>query len=468
VAIGLAIFRVATLTLHRQFDTDEFEHIQAAWLMSRGLVIYRDFFEHHPPLLYLVVGPLVRAGGELDRLVAARLAMVPFAIAIVALSGAIAHRLSGRLGGALAAALLSTVVVFQQKSIEVRPDVPATAFLLAAILCATAPRLTSARLTAAGLAWGIALLFTPKVLFGLPALAAVVWWPGPHVTRARAFGALAGGVFALLAAAAGYLWLHGALERAIHFNVLFNLAVPYAYRWLNLAGAFGVSITDNWAFWTAGGLGTAASLIRILRGRDVTERRQEAVVLLASAGLAVGLVSIQVPLRQYVMTLAAMLSIVAGVFGARMMRATASATSPGIMNAVGLIVVTGVLLQPARTLMAAEPPFEPQVDALRYVWNHVPNDGRVFDCWTGLGLFRQPAFFYQFLGPDIIGALNVLEPDRWGQALQSALATHAGVVVIRDPMLAQLPAGVLADIRANFRPDASGLLFVKNFTGASP
>ncbi len=38
---------------------DEFEHLHASWLVSIGKVPYRDFFEHHNPLLWYLSAPLV-------------------------------------------------------------------------------------------------------------------------------------------------------------------------------------------------------------------------------------------------------------------------------------------------------------------------------------------------------------------------------------------------------------------------
>lgn len=38
---------------------DEFEHLHASWLVSEGFIPYRDFFEHHHPLLWYVSAPIV-------------------------------------------------------------------------------------------------------------------------------------------------------------------------------------------------------------------------------------------------------------------------------------------------------------------------------------------------------------------------------------------------------------------------
>ncbi len=40
---------------------DEFEHLHASWLVSVGKMPYRDFLEHHNPLLWFLSAPIVRA-----------------------------------------------------------------------------------------------------------------------------------------------------------------------------------------------------------------------------------------------------------------------------------------------------------------------------------------------------------------------------------------------------------------------
>lgn len=61
--IVLMIF--ATLVLLRMFYSvnylmDTYEHIHASWLVSVGKVPYRDFFEHHHPLLWYLFAPITQ------------------------------------------------------------------------------------------------------------------------------------------------------------------------------------------------------------------------------------------------------------------------------------------------------------------------------------------------------------------------------------------------------------------------
>ena len=110
-------------------DPDEFEHLHVAWCMTKGLVPYRDFFEHHTPWLYFLIQPFFRfyatdtnANDAVAFIFfARRMAMVLAGVAI-ALTFMIARRWRGESVAWISAALLSTVIVFVRKTLEVRPD----------------------------------------------------------------------------------------------------------------------------------------------------------------------------------------------------------------------------------------------------------------------------------------------------------------------------------------------------------
>ena len=63
VAVFLVILGVWSYfaALHA-FDDDEFQHAHIAWLLWKGVVPYRDFFEHHSPLYHLLVCPVFSLG----------------------------------------------------------------------------------------------------------------------------------------------------------------------------------------------------------------------------------------------------------------------------------------------------------------------------------------------------------------------------------------------------------------------
>src|SRR5687768_8011789 len=55
------------LTLHREFNVDEFQHLHASWMLHLGFLPYKDFWENHAPLLYFLTAPVLSFLGESAR-----------------------------------------------------------------------------------------------------------------------------------------------------------------------------------------------------------------------------------------------------------------------------------------------------------------------------------------------------------------------------------------------------------------
>jgi hypothetical protein len=359
------------------------------------------------------------------------------------------------LAGALACALLSTLAVFQHKVVEIRPDVPALFLLILAIALQSSAVLSLRRLAAIGLVLGGALLFTPKLLFAVPAFVLVAVPRGSERRSGIVRAAVLGAGFAVpLLAVAAWLQSHDALQSAFHLNVTFNAAVPSSFRSSYLAASIGRSLRQNPLFWFAAAISVVAAVFAI-RWPRTTEARAKLVITGAVAGMAAGMCVIQVPLQQYLMSFAALLAIVTGVQMARLLGTPHRAVRWLTVAAAGV-----VLLQPVPTLLRARrDDNHTQIASLRHIWATVPANERVFDCWTGMGLFRRPAYFYGFLGPDIIGALEKLDASALDANLISSLAVHHPAI-ISDPALATLPPSVAAYIENHYFPDRTGLLLM--------
>ena len=63
ILVVLALLTLS-LSVNRAFSEDEIEHIHASWYVQNGQVPYRDFFEHHHPLLWFLLAPLMALCGE--------------------------------------------------------------------------------------------------------------------------------------------------------------------------------------------------------------------------------------------------------------------------------------------------------------------------------------------------------------------------------------------------------------------
>ena len=55
-----SILSISSIWGNYGFFMDTLEHIHASWLVSEGKVPYRDFFEHHNPLLWYLFAPFTK------------------------------------------------------------------------------------------------------------------------------------------------------------------------------------------------------------------------------------------------------------------------------------------------------------------------------------------------------------------------------------------------------------------------
>ena len=82
---------------NRQFDPDEFEHMHAAFSIASGMVPYRDFFEHHPPLFWLLLQPLFYFFHDpIQQLIAVRVLMMVITIGTLAVTFSLGNAIAGK------------------------------------------------------------------------------------------------------------------------------------------------------------------------------------------------------------------------------------------------------------------------------------------------------------------------------------------------------------------------------------
>ena len=189
---GLLLARIPVIPVEI-FDPDEFEHAHAAWSVWRGLLPYRDFFEHHTPWYYLALSPvlsLVRGRPvlrERERFLPLRARPVAGADRAV---GGLVYRV-GRLGGEPPGGSFGGAVSGRRsRSSSRRPwrSAPTcspwpSSWAGSGSCCVGCPRIGTGpatglrRLLAGGLCLGAAVMCTQKMLFVLPgALAGLGLW----------------------------------------------------------------------------------------------------------------------------------------------------------------------------------------------------------------------------------------------------------------------------------------------------
>ncbi len=321
VAYGL---RLRLLRI-RGFDPDEFEHLHAAWLFSQGQLPYRDFFEHHTPGLYFLLRPVLAwfdPAADLTQAVAtiaaARGVMWVLTGVILLLTFQLGRLWRTWRTGLLGTVFLGSIVVFLQKTLEIRPDVPALACwlgCLAALLCGIRRDAAGGRgrwwWGGSGILLGLALLTTQKVLFALPGFTLAMAWylldrrsPGSCRTRAGNIAWQLVGFALALALMLGYFACRDGLRAFIEFNFLLNL------RWKSHfppTACVSSLLIPNPVITVLGMLGLGRAFWGTFTRAGF--RQGDFVLALNTLGLIIGLYIIPVPQRQYLLLFLPLLAL---------------------------------------------------------------------------------------------------------------------------------------------------------------
>lgn len=357
----------------RFIDPDEFEHLHAASMVARGEVPYRDFFEHHGPLLYYALQPLFWLfGQQLTVLWIGRGLMWLCSMAALGLTARQAARMGGSGCGLVAAALLAWTTIFHLKGIELRPDVPALLLIQLAITVLIEGKATFRSSLAAGLFGGLATLCTQKAIVPIAGLAVAAtareilggserrtFWPAAGLALGGAV--VWGAAFAAfrLVGAASDLW-HGTVVQLLNWPVR-------SQRWDHLRPTLAADFT----VWFAGAVEIASS-VRRLRNHDAW-RSGRAVCAIVAAFSILSLFWVKATYPQFYLLWFPVLSMLAAVRIVYWCREPHSRTMPiaGLFFTAGLAATQGWLWHRAWKLDQTG-----ALAALVESWRHLQPAGR--------------------------------------------------------------------------------------------
>ncbi|HXI13144.1 MAG TPA: glycosyltransferase family 39 protein [Thermoanaerobaculia bacterium] len=170
VAIAIGIALTAAIVWNRAYQVDEVEHIHAAYNMRDGRMIYRDFWQGHNPLLYILLAPVIDVRDPVSSFRAARIVT---GLLLLATIGLVAYCGRG-LGGTSAALAASALALFHttlvERGMEVRPDGALGLCTIAALAFEIRERERPlVRYSTQAIILGIGFLFTQKAVFATAA-----------------------------------------------------------------------------------------------------------------------------------------------------------------------------------------------------------------------------------------------------------------------------------------------------------
>jgi len=421
----------------RGFNPDELEHLHFSWCVAQGKVPYVDYFDHHTPWLHLALAGVVArydtASSEdeaVDALFAARRAMLPWAALTLVLTAVLAGRVAGSAAAWIAPVLLTHFAWFLSKGLEVRPDGPAAALLLAGVIVVRGkapgwPRPRRGAFFASGLLFGAATLVTQKALFGLAGVAlaeaaGLALGAGRRRDRAMDVAAQAAGFAVPWAATLGYFARHGGVRAFLDANFVLNARWPGP----GASGFLRELVSGDPILVALSVAGLLAAIVPLVRGGGRPEG--DLVTMATPIGLLASLAVLPAVTRHYFLLLLPFLVVYAA---ALLVRAAARLPlGPAASQWALAIAVTLICLGPLARLRAS---FDrgnwSTLQGIRWVVRNVGPGETTLDGYSGFGVFRPQPFFHQFFYADPRAVQTeaeqraVLDDLRSGRALPKAV-----------------------------------------------
>lgn len=465
VWIGISLLVVARLPLlaHRTFDWDEFEHAHAAWCWWKGMLPYRDFFEHHTPWYYLLLRPLfdwfavdASLADATRFLIAARVLSLALTGLSLLLIVELGRQWRDRRVGVLAAFLLVGQPFVFQKTLEARPDVPAMALFLTCLWCLVralrTPRGQLRGFVSAGLALGAAVMFTQKMLFVLPGMAVVfLAWvvADERPARLRLGAVFLAGLFVPGLLTWAWFSLHHDGGAFLANNFLLNAT------WKPLA----TPQFRNLLMYSAPILILALlAAVEILRQFFRTRRWDPADLLLLATlvGLFAGVAVIPVAQQQYYL----MPVPIACLLAAWATVTLIDRLPPRRRTRALLISLLALSILPAAFLgQAYGLRNDRQLARLGEIFARTGRTDLVMDGFEGTGVFRPHAFYYFFIHTDLRPMLSPARLDAYLDDLERGRVRPR--VIALDKHLVSLGPRFLDFVNRNYSSE-DGFLYYRN------
>ncbi len=474
VLLAIAGFFLARIPVlpRRLFDPDELEHAHAAWCVFKGMIPYKDFFEHHTPFYYYALSPFfqwfhVDLSFESARhfLIFGRGLSVVLAILAVLLIIPIGRLLEDRNVGLWAGLLLAVQPFFFQKTVEIRPDVLALPFFLGSLgfLLRGLARTTDLAkrslwsFLAGGLCLGAAILCTQKMLFALPGLLAGLGiWAlfagtklglGSRILAAMAF--LLGLCVPTTLTWAAFALHHGGGE-FIANNFLLNS------KWKHVSHEQILRFLEtSWPVLVLFLLGASVSLHRFFRSE---QRPYGGFLLLCTLlGLIAGILVVPGAHRQYYLMPLPIVCLFAAK-GLFFLVERARERARGWLLIVATIPLAVLPVLHLRDSFTSRN--DAQLARLRYVFESTKPTDVVMDGIEGSGVFRPHALYHFFLHAEILDMLSREQVDAYVDALESGKIRPR--LIALDENLIALGTRFLRFVKRNYESSDGFFYFSKN------
>jgi len=283
------------------FDDDEFQHCHNAFLIWKGLIPYKDFFEHHLPLYHVLFSPLFIFGAKPASIFLFRIISILASAGVFFILYRYLEKTQNKSIGLLCCVLLGFVPMYLFKMIEARPEPIAVLLYAGAVINTLSGRDDYKNAIFSGILSGLMVCFSQKYFFAFLGIFAAWFILKGKKTSLFFFEGFIISILPLFL----YLLLRGILPEFINSTVVMNL--KWRYRFSPAGYLYE-------AFITAGFL-IACGMAGILTEFFEPGNRKKAIAILSLiVGCFLGIIVVPVPYRQTYLPLFIILTISSGTF----------------------------------------------------------------------------------------------------------------------------------------------------------
>lgn len=226
----------------KSFYLDTVEHIHASWLVSEGQVPFRDFFEHHNPLLWYMLAPLTQifARDAVIIPIVRSLAVIGYLLCIWMIYKIAAKYVYSKIVAQISVLLLMAIALLWKDIANMRPDIFMHLFFFMALYNFFAYLTDKKRwkLVVSYICCSISFLFLQKAVFlGLGFAVANLWLLYKKEVKIRDFIYAVVSAFIPLLIFMGYLIHTQSLADWFYYNFIFNMNLQEYYADYNNGGS---------------------------------------------------------------------------------------------------------------------------------------------------------------------------------------------------------------------------------------
>lgn len=437
----------------RYFDSDELEHFHAAFLVHQGQVPYRDFFEMHLPGIYYFLSLLFHffpspldPDSAVQVLYAGRRISWILTFIILAITGWGSFRLFGRRVAVLAVLVLSATGIFEQKSIELRPDLFCVPLeLLGVFLWGEALQKKELRLFFISVfALSVAGIFSQKIFLLVPGIILSLWLSRKVFSPRYLLHACVIAVFPWLC-----LGFYFGVQNGLSELIQYNFFRAFTFSRFSAAGYLKQWLLENPVLCLTGWAGLF--VLSACSFKSSSSR----VLCIMSWAWVLGLALHPAPYRQYYLMGLPFFAVTSAYW---IMGRIEKAYIKRVQKEWALVLVSLLIFMSGARLYyqeGTEKVHSSYTDRIRAVMKRTLPTDSVLDGLTGGGTFRPHAWKYFFLQKEIWLGIPSDEREQFKSAFRNGEIRPQ--IIIWDHNLKELLGDLEPDLQASYRQVDPGL-----------